>query len=137
MSGAARYVPVPDGLHAEFYRVAASTGRLHLQRCRDCGIFRHPPRHYCPSCSSPAWDFVASSERGSVYSFTVTHRSFDPAWADETPFVTVAVELEEGPRVLGAARGLDPQTVQLGQPVRIEVEPHSEEFAFFWVEPRA
>lgn len=70
-----------------------------------------------------------------MHSLTVTHRSFDPGWAAEAPHATVSVELEEGPRVLGAYRGGDPTAVRIGQPVRVTVEPRGEEFAFVWVEP--
>ena len=129
------FVPAPEGLTLEFHRRAAATGTLHLQRCRACAAFRHPPRYYCPACFSGEWDLVPSTERGVVYSFVVSHRSVDPAWAEQVPFATVAVELDEGPRVLGALRGLDPAALDLGQRMRVLVEPKGEEFAFLWVEP--
>lgn len=134
MSAANAYVPKPEGLHLELHRRAVATGVLHLQRCSGCGAFRHPPRYYCPRCFSPSWEAVPSAGRGTVYSFTVTHRSFDPAWVDETPHATIAVELAEGPRVIGALRGAEPSAVRLGQPVMVTVEARGDDFAFLWVE---
>lgn len=134
MSEGKKYVPAPEGLHLELHRRAVATGLLHLQKCSDCGAFRHPPRYYCPQCFSPAWDMVASAGTGTVYTFTVTHRSFDPGWAAETPHVTVAVELDEGPRVIAALQGADPASVRLGQPVRVVVDPRGDDFAFLWAE---
>lgn len=134
MSTHGKYVPVPEGLNLELHRAAVGTGRLHLQRCSACGAFRHPPRYYCASCSSSEWELVPSEERGIVHSLTVTHRSFDPGWAAETPHATVSVELDEGPRVIGAFRGAEPTAVRIGQRVRVTVEPRGEEFAFVWVE---
>ncbi|MEW6474272.1 MAG: OB-fold domain-containing protein [Actinomycetota bacterium] len=135
MSSPGKYLPSLEGLNLEFHRRAVETGRLHLQRCADCGVFCHPPRYYCLACSSPDRELVPSSERGSVHSFTVSHRTFDPGWAEETPYATVVVELDEGPRVIGALRGLDPSALELGRRVRVEVERRGEEFAFLWVEP--
>jgi uncharacterized OB-fold protein len=70
-----------------------------------------------------------------VHSYTVTHLSFDPAWSAEAPFATLVVELDEGPRVVAAARGMAPDEVAIGRRVRVTVEPRGEEFAFLWDEP--
>ena len=128
-------VPRLDDLALAWHRRAATTGRLHLQRCTRCGTLHHPPRYYCDACSSPGWELVPAAERGSVHSFTITHRSFDPAWADQVPYATVVVELDEGPRVVGALRGLEPASLQLEQRVRIRVEARGVDVAFLWVEP--
>lgn len=134
MTGGQKYVPTPEGLNLELHRTAVASGRLHLQRCGDCGLFRHPPRYYCAACSSATWELVPSSERGFVHSLVVTHRSFDPGWAPEVPHATASVELDEGPRVLGAWRG-DATSIRIGQRVRVSVEPRGDDFAFVWVEP--
>ena len=137
MSAEARYVPSPEGLNLELHRAAVAAGRLHLQRCSDCGVYRHPPRYYCAACGSPGYEMVPSEERGTVHSLVVTHRSFDPGWAPDAPHATVAVELDEGPRVIGALRGDDPHTVRIGDRVRVSVEPRGDDFAFVWVDPDA
>jgi uncharacterized OB-fold protein len=129
------YVPTPEGLNVDFHRRAVETGRLHVQRCAASGVLRHPPRWYCAACASPDWELVPSSERGTVHSYTVTHLTFDPAWAAEAPFATLVVELDEGPRVVAAARGMAPDEVSIGRRVRVTVEPRGEEFAFRWAEP--
>lgn len=129
-------LPQPAGLDAEWHRCAATTGRLHLQRCTDCGAFHHPPRYYCDACASPDWQFVPCAERGSVHSFTVTHRSVDPAWADQVPYTTVVVQLDEGPRLVTALRHLAPEAPQLGHRLRIRVEIlREDETVSLWAEP--
>lgn len=127
------YVPDLDGLHGDFFRLAATTGRLHLQRCDECLTFRHPPRYYCPGCFSPAWTFVPVGGGGHVYSKVVVHRPFGPAPTGDLPYATVVVELDEGPRILGIGRGAPPAEFTLDRHVRIEVEPSGEEFAHFGV----
>jgi uncharacterized OB-fold protein len=132
---AKKYVPSPEGLNLLFHRGAIETGMLHLQRCAECGLHRHPPRWYCPSCHSDRWAFEPVSGRGHIYSMAVNHFTVDRAWIDEVPFVTAVVELLEGPRVVGAVRGLTPEQVEIGLAVVVTPEPRGEEFAFLWVDP--
>ena len=134
---AKKYIPSPEGLNLDFHLAAVKTGLLHLQRCGDCGEFRHPPRWYCPSCHSPEAEFEAVSGRGEIYSMAINHFAVDQAWNDEVPFVTAVVELEEGPRVVGALRGVDHQDAEIGMPVVVTVDPRGEEFVFLWVDPVA
>jgi uncharacterized OB-fold protein len=61
--------------------------------------------------------------------------SVEPAWQPHVPYLTLVVELQEGPRVVATARKLSPDTVRLGQPVRVVTEPKGNDFAIFWAEP--
>jgi uncharacterized protein len=65
----------------------------------------------------------------------INHFAVDQAWNDEVPFVTAVVELEEGPRVVGALRGVDHEDAEIGMPVVVSVDPRGEEFVFLWVDP--
>src|SRR5687767_3647693 len=96
-----RFIPVPDGPNVDFYRHAV-TGTLHLQRCGSCERFQHPPRYRCSACGDESLDWVPSAGAGRIHSWTVTHRPVDPAWADQVPYATVVVELDEGVRLVGA-----------------------------------
>jgi uncharacterized OB-fold protein len=133
-SGARKYLPKPEGLNLEFFRHSVD-GTLHLQRCDACGRFRHPPRYYCPECSSDRYSWVPSPGRGRVYSWVISHFSTDPGWVGEVPFTTVVVELDEGPRLVGTLRKLDGSAMQLGLPVVLVGERKGDDFVFFWVEP--
>jgi len=128
-----KYIPQPEGLNLEFHHRSAG-GTLHLQRCDDCDRYRHPPRYYCPHCSSARWTWTPVSGHGHVYSWVVTHFTVDRGWADDVPYTTVAVELDEGPRVLGAWRPTGAATLYVGQPVALVLEPKGEDFVFLWVE---
>ena len=129
-----KYIPDPDGLAAPFYeRLAAGT--LAFQRCSDCGAFRHPPRYRCASCGCAAYEWVASSGRGRILTWSVTHRPVDPGWAAEIPYATLVVEMEEGVRVVGALHGLAPGDLAFDLPVRLKLEPVSDAFARVAFEP--
>jgi len=134
MSSGRKYVPEPEGLNLDFHRRTVG-GTLHLQCCDVCGRFRHPPRYYCPSCSSDAWTWTPCSGLGRVYSWVSTHFTVDRGWVGEVPYATVAVELDEGPRVVGAWRGGPLEQLEIGLPVVVVIEPKGEDFAFLWVEP--
>jgi hypothetical protein len=127
-----RLVPNPVGVNAEFYAYVAR-GELRLQRCADCNAWRHPPRYLCAACASPRYVWEPASGRGHVFSWTITHQPLDPAF--ETPYAVVVVETEEGPRLVGNLRGLEPSDLVLDLPVRIEVEPVSETAGFLWFGP--
>lgn len=130
---AAKYVPRPTGLDREFFRLAVDTGRVHVQRCTACGHHQHPPRRFCAGCGSGDLAFVPTANRGTVYSWVVSHFTVDAGWADDVPFATVVVALDEGPRIVGAFTG-DPASLAIGQPVGIRPEARSDDVAFFWID---
>ena len=127
-------VPEPEGLNAEFYE-RAHAGVLHLQRCSGCGRFRHPPRYYCAGCGSPDVEWVPSPGRGRLVSWTVTHFPFDRGWAEELPYATVVVELDEGVRVIGAVEGVAVDALEPGLRLGASLEPMAETFTFITFRP--
>ncbi len=134
MAGSPRkYVPETEGLNQEFFLRAAG-GTLHLQRCDDCGTYRHPPRYYCQHCFSPGWHWEPSAGVGRVASWVVTHFTIDRGWVADLPYTTIVVELEEGPRLLGAMRNLRLDQLELGLKVKVIGETKRDDFVFFWVE---
>lgn len=116
-----RPIPDPDGLNGEFY-AHARAGQLRLQRCAACGTWRHPPRVRCAACGADDVRWEPVSGRGRLFSWTVTHQVFDPAFAQRVPYVTSVVELEEGPRVVALFDG-DRADLVLDRPVVTEFDP--------------
>lgn len=106
---------------SETYWQGARDGRLVLQKCGDCGRVRHYPQVLCPACQSFAVEHVDAAGTGTVQSWTVSHHAFDPAFADETPYALVTVDMDEGVRVLGRFAG-DDAVLRLELPVRIAFE---------------
>ena len=127
-------VPRPDELDAEFYEAVVKAGALCVQQCQDCGTRTHPARYYCPNCSSGKHSFAPASGRATVYSYTVSHMSVEPQWQALVPYVTIVAELEEGPRLVATAKGIRPDEIVLGMPVRVVTETKSPDFAIFRAE---
>lgn len=100
---------------------ACQRHELYLQRCRACGTLRYYPRALC-ACLSSDTEWVRSSGRGSVYTYTVTYQNQSPGFRDELPYVLAYVELEEGVRLLTNIVGCVPEQVYIGMPVRVTFE---------------
>ena len=129
-----RIVPSPVGPSAAFYRYLAQ-GELRLQRCGECGAWRHPPRYRCAACGSPDYTWEQASGNGRVFSWTITHRAVDPAFTP--PYAIVVVELDEGPRLVANLRNMEPADLALDVPVTVEIEAVNNDVGLLWFTPRA
>jgi uncharacterized protein len=102
----------------KFFWDGVNAHELRLQRRPD-GTLQHPP---VPAVwkdhkdEVTADDYLVSSGRGTVFSYVVHHAPKVPGRT--LPFVIALVELEEGVRMLGELRGVDPADVKIGLPVR-------------------
>ena len=91
---------------------------LRIQQ-REDGSLQHPPVPALWKDKTEQADYVVSSGRGTVYSF-VTHHAPRVPGRTRFPFVIALVELEEGVRMLGELRGVDPADVTVGMAVEAE-----------------
>jgi uncharacterized OB-fold protein len=114
----ARPRPLLDGLTGEFYAHIAA-GDLRIQRCSQCGSWRHIPRPLCAECSSDTWTWERSAGRGQIVTLTITERPLHPAFTD-TPYAIVVVQLAEGPRLLTTILDGNPREIRVGTCVRFE-----------------
>ena len=112
-----RPAPSPTELSQGFWD-AVREGHLAFQACRACGLLRHYPQLRCPECHSGDFDWQRVSGEGEIYSYTVSHRAFHPAWKDKVPYVIATIELDEGVRMVCDMLGTDPDTVAIGQRVQ-------------------
>lgn len=110
---------------APFWRACAQ-GRLLLQHCRQCGRWQFYPRRLCRSCGAQSLDWRQASGRGRIRSWTLIRRPVSQAFAADTPYVVALVALTEGPTLMANIVGCDPQTVAIGQPVRVTFEVRGE-----------
>lgn len=95
-------------------------GELLIQRCKDCGVLRHPPRPMCGQCQSTQWEAVVSGGTGTVYSYVVLHHPQFPGF--DYPLVAAVVELDEGTRLVSNVVGVEPADVRIGMAVRVSIE---------------
>jgi uncharacterized OB-fold protein len=104
-------------------------GELLVQACASCGLRRMPPRPMCPRCRSVEIRWEATSGRGRIWSFIVSHPPLLPAFAAVAPYNAIIVELEEDPLIRfagnlvaspdGEINEIDPTTITIGEPVLV------------------
>ena len=100
-------------------------GELLIQKCSACGELRHPARPMCPQCRSREWGSIASSGRGTIYSFVVIRYPEVPGY--EYPLVVAVIDLEEGTRFVANVEGVDPEAVEIGMAVQGAIEAVDDE----------
>jgi uncharacterized OB-fold protein/acyl dehydratase len=118
---------VPDDLDADsmmrpassrdttFFWDGVNAHELRIQK-RDDGSLQHPAIPAIWQDKNAPVDYVVASGKGTVFSFVVHHAPKVPGRT--LPFVIALVELEEGVRMLGELRNVDPAAVEIGMPVR-------------------
>ena len=92
-------------------------GRLTGIRCGGCGALAIPPKEFCPSCGQRDWAAVPLAGDGTVTSFTVI-RVAPRGFAGQTPYAIAAVQLREGPSLLGRVVDLPLEALKIGLAVR-------------------
>jgi uncharacterized OB-fold protein/acyl dehydratase len=125
--GAEQSSSVPDDLDAasmmrpassrdtKFFWDGVNAHELRIQKRPD-GSLQHPPVPALWQDKETTTDYVAAAGNGTVFSFVVHHAPKVPGRT--LPFVIALVELEEGVRMLGELRNVDPAKVGIGMPVR-------------------
>lgn len=109
----------PSASHdTRFFWDGVRAHELRIQQLQD-GSLQHPPVPALWKDKTEQTDYVVSSGRGTVYSF-VTHHAPRVPGRTRFPFVIALVELEEGVRMLGELRDVDPAEVTIGMPVQAE-----------------
>ena len=125
MSKTSRIKP-PMGHDNAWWWKQASEGKLTIQRCAQCQILRHPPRPMCGECRSMSWDFIESTGRGTIASFTVLHHPKFPGY--DYPLIIVLVDLAEGTRLTAELTACDRADVKFGMAVESYI--HEDEDGF-------
>jgi uncharacterized OB-fold protein/acyl dehydratase len=99
----------------QFFWDGVNAHELRIQKRPD-GSLQHPPVPAVWQDKDAPVDYVVASGKGTVFSFVVHHAPKVPGRT--VPFVIALVELEEGVRMLGELRGVDPASVEIAMPVR-------------------
>jgi uncharacterized OB-fold protein len=110
----------PRGHDNAWWWEACDEGRILIQRCRQCGTLRHPPRPMCGDCQSMDWDSIESSLEGEVLSYTEVHHPKVPGYS--YPLLCAVIRLDEGTNIVANLSGCEDAIVSIGMRVRGRVE---------------
>ena len=119
-----RPFPLPDRDTAPFWE-AQNNHELRFQKCARCATVRYPVGPLCPECRSFDFEWIASSGRGTVHSYTVVHHQTHPAFP--APYTVLLVDMEEGPRIIAQLRAPKGARFAIGSRVRLEWEDHPQQ----------
>ncbi len=114
-------VTEPDS--AEFW-AAAKRHELVVQRCTDCGTYRHTPLPICHACRSFSFEWAKLSGKGVVFTYTIIHNPVHSALKDRCPFNVVVVELPDAGnvRMVGNLIDCPDDQIKVGMPVDVAWE---------------
>lgn len=115
-----KLVPQPTPETRRFWE-GCKQHELWLPYCQACEKYYFYPRDFCPACFNWDVEWRQASGRGKLYTYAIQHRAQGPGFADEVPYVTAIVELEEGPRLLTNLVGVeaDPEKITCDMPVEV------------------
>jgi hypothetical protein len=121
-------LPEPHVDYEEFWQ-GCRDNRLVIQRCDDCGRYRHHPRPLCPKCRSWNAKWTKISGKGEVWSYTIITHPIDLAVEDKTPYNIVEIELleQEGLRMISNLIDCKNEEIYIGMPVIVVFEEISPE----------
>jgi uncharacterized OB-fold protein len=108
--------------HSKAYWDGLLNDRIVIQKCGDCGAFTHPPGPQCTTCLSSNRTHQALGERGTIYTYTVTHRAMHPEFRKDAPYIIVYVRMAEGITLASWLIGIDPKDVKIGMQVEAVFE---------------
>lgn len=115
--------PLPEpSIETQPFWDAVQQRKLLMPTCVSCGTVTFPPTVACPHCAGKDFSWTELSGHGTVYSFTVYHRLYHPAFKEKLPYVVAVIALEEGPRIISNVVGIPVDEVRCELPVTVTYE---------------
>jgi uncharacterized OB-fold protein len=111
-------LPEPDPETAPFWD-AARDGRLLVRHCNACDATTFYPRPFCPKCWSEDVDWIESTGRATLYTWSVVHVNDLPPFPERVPYVAAIVTLEEGPRMMTNVVGCGFDELEAGMALQV------------------
>ena len=113
-------IPSPRGHDNKWWWDACDAGKVLIQRCKNCGALRHPPRPMCGECQSMEWDYIESTLDGEIMSYTCLRHPVIPGYPKD-PMIAV-IKLAEGTHFVANIVGCTYEDLSIGMKVKGKVE---------------
>ena len=120
-----RPLPQPTDITRPYWGAAADH-RLVIQKCKACGSRQFYPRLLCTTCMSDDIDWVESSGKGKVYTYTVNHRAPNAFMKARLPYVVAAIDLDDGVRMMANIIDSPIEPAKIGARVKVVFEDTGE-----------
>lgn len=117
MNAPQRKIPAPNvNPETKLFWDGAAAGKLLLKKCAACGQVHYYPRALCPFCFSDRTEWIQSTGRGEIHSYSVMRRVAEP-------YAIAYVTLEEGVSMLTNLADCDLDAIRIGQKVHVVFKP--------------
>lgn len=113
--------------HTKAFWEGCKRHELLIQRCGDCGTFRHPPRLICHECSSWNTEWVKITGRGIVYSYIVVRNHRNPAFEKDLPIALIELSNAGQVRMVSNLVECKPDDIKIGMPVEVVFDDVTDE----------
>lgn len=106
-----------DDLDKPFWD-AAARHEFALHRCQACKTYYWPASN-CLEHGPDAMAWVKASGKGTLHTYTIIHRPFNPAFKDDIPYNVAVVETAEGPLVFSNIVGCPNEDIRVGMKLEV------------------
>jgi hypothetical protein len=96
----------------QFYK-HINQGKLLGGKCKKCGKVHLPPRPLCDNCYSKEFEWTEIPTKGKLLTYTVIHIA-PTLFQSMVPYAMGIVQLENGLKMLGMIRDVEPQQIRIG-----------------------
>jgi len=90
-------------------------------KCTECGTVLLPPKPMCTKCLSTNLQWIELEGAGKLLSYTVIYIAPEQ-FQSITPYTVGIVELQNGLRLPGMIRGVDPKEIRVGMDLKIDFD---------------
>jgi uncharacterized OB-fold protein len=104
----------------QFYKFV-SERKLMAAKCKKCGTMLLPPRPMCTKCFSSDLEWFELKNEGKLLTYTVIHVS-PKQFASFVPYAVGIVELEDGLKLPGMIRGVEPKKISVGMDLKVDFD---------------
>jgi uncharacterized OB-fold protein len=129
-----RPLPETQPWSEEFWR-GAKEGKLLIQHCQDCDAKIFYPRKVCPECWSDNLDWIESSGKAKVYTFSTAFDMVEPKFWDDLPYTIAYVDLEEGVRMMTRIVECKPEDIKINMEVEVVFHKLNDDFYLPYFRP--
>ena len=125
-------MPIPDvkdQWSKEFW-AHAKKHELVVQKCSDCGTFRHGPVPVCYNCLSWKYEWKKVSGKGVVFSYIINHYPAMAQLKERVPYNVVLVTLPDAGNIRMCGNIIDGtpfEDIHVGMPVEVTWEDIDDE----------
>ena len=105
---------------SSFYKYA-NEKRLMAAKCSECGTVLLPPKPMCTNCLSTNLEWLEINGEGKLLSYTIIHIAPEQ-FQELAPYIVGIVELDNGPRLPGMVREVNPEAIKIGMNLKIDFE---------------